>query len=730
MPDHDLASGRLTGPVEIRGRRAASRVLFGPHETNLGYRREISDSHVAYYARRAVGGAGVIVTEVASVHPSDHPYERAPLAADCRPGWAAVAAACRPHGPLVLAGLGHAGGQGSTAYSQLPLWGPSRVPDVVTREVPMVMEQPEIGALVDGFAAAATGAAAAGLDGVEINAGQHSLLRQFCSGLTNHRTDGYGAERGLLLREVLAVVRDALGPDRVLGLRLCVDELAPWAGITPEAGARLAVTVADAVDYLVPVRGSALSVSATRPDLHTTPGFLRETCATVRTAVRSRPGPGSQPVASPPLLVLQGSVVDPGTADAALSEGTADLVEMTRALISDPDLVRLIRAGTPERIRPCTLSNQRSLARDPRNPIVGDEAEPRSGHETTDPPVEGRDPVPREVLVVGGGPAGLEAARTLALRGHRARLHERERVLGGALRFAAAVHGRERIGVLLPWWERELGRLGVQVRTGVEVTAEDLDAAERTGAVVLLATGSRPPTPPALDIPVIAAAEFERTVLRTGSTSAAVAERIASVRPAAGPAATAPAAAPLTAPVAAGSVGARSVGAGPAAVVVLDPVGDWTGAGIAEQLAAAGVGCTLVTPDAVAGDQLGRTGDLAGANTRLERAGVTRALFCTLGTVTDGRALLADVHTGATREVPCDLVVDCSARLPEEALSGETLPETTLPGETPRPAGRYRLRAGDCVAPRTVAEAVREGRRAAMAIGAARPATVPGGAPR
>ncbi|MBW0104852.1 mycofactocin system FadH/OYE family oxidoreductase 1 [Pseudonocardia sp. KRD-291] len=646
----------MVTPIEIRGRRAPSRVVFGPHETNLGYRREISDAHVAYYARRAAGGAGVVVTETASVHPGDHPYERAPLAADARTGWAAVAEACRPHGTLVLAGLGHAGSQGSTAYSQLPLWGASRVPDVVTREVPMVMEQPEIDALVDGFGAAARGAAAAGLDGVEINAGQHSLLRQFCSGLTNHRADGYGVDRGRLLRETLSVVRAALGPGRVLGLRLCVDELAPWAGITPDVGAALAASVADVVDYVVPVRGSALSVSSTRPDLHTAPGFNRELCAAVR-------GTGS-------LVVLQGSVVDPTAAARALADGTADLVEMTRAQIADPDLVRLARDGAPERIRPCTLSNQVSLARDPRNPVVGDEAEPRSGHETTDPPVDGRDPLPRDVLVVGGGPAGLEAARTLALRGHRVRLHERDDVLGGALRPAAAVHGRERIGVLLPWWERELERLGVAAHLGVEVTAQDLDAAERAGAAVLLATGSRPAPPGFVsDVPVVPAAEFEHAVLTAGSTSAAVA-------------------------LAAGS---------PAAVVVFDPVGDWTGVGVAEQLAVAGVSCTLVTPDAVAGDQLGRTGDLADANARLERAGVTRALFSTLRTVTDGRALLADIHTGATCELPCDLVVDCSARLPEEPLWT---------------AGRHRLRAGDCVAPRTLAEAVREGRRAAFVIGA------------
>ncbi|HEY7938922.1 MAG TPA: 2,4-dienoyl-CoA reductase, partial [Acidimicrobiales bacterium] len=188
---------KLLEPLPLGGRTAPNRLLFGPHETNLGERRAVSDRHVAYYRRRAAGGAGVVVVEEASVHPSDWPYERCPLAADCGPGWRAVADAVHGagEGTLVLAGLGHAGGQGSSAYSQAPLWAPSRVPEVNSREVPKWMEADDIAAVIEGFGAAARLAVASGLDGVEVNAGQFSLVRQFLSGLTNQRGDEWGTDK-------------------------------------------------------------------------------------------------------------------------------------------------------------------------------------------------------------------------------------------------------------------------------------------------------------------------------------------------------------------------------------------------------------------------------------------------------------------------------------------------------------------------------------------------------
>ena len=629
---------RLLEPLALGPRTAPNRVLFGPHVTNLGDDdRRYTGRHVAYYERRARGRCGTIVLEGASVHESDWPYERAPLASEAEDGWAAIVAACRPHGALVLASLDHAGGQGSSAYSQRPLWAPSRVPEVATREVPKWMEPADIAAVVDGFTAAAERAVAAGCDGVEINAGQHSLVRQFLSGLTNQRGDEWGGDRLRFGRDVVAAVRRAAGADHVVGLRLSCDELAPWAGLTPEAAAGVAVAlVAEGVDYVVVVRGSIFSVEQTRPDFHQPAGFNVELAAGIREAL-------DVPV------VLQGSVVDIGQAEWALGGGDdparADAVEMTRAQIADPDLVAKLRAGAPERIRPCTRCNQTCQVRDARNPLVTCIGEPTSGRETEDPEWTGPATRPRRVTVVGGGPAGLEAARVAAARGHEVTLVERTGRLGGL----AAVAGPN--AALVEWQAGEIARLGVAVR----LEHEELPEAD----AVVQCTGSVP-----------GVHEYE---LADGAAPLDVADlrRGTAVLPEDGD------------------------------VVLLDPIGGPIAVALAEEL---GPRAVLVTQDQIAGNELARSGDLAPANVRLAQRGVRierRSIVLAVAAGRDGvgaEVLLRDRFSGERRTLAVAAVVDCGFRLPSEPMPGAT------------------VRAGDCIAPRTVHEAVLEGRRAALAI--------------
>jgi mycofactocin system FadH/OYE family oxidoreductase 1 len=648
-----------------------NRIVFGPHETNLGQGRSISKGHVAYYSERARGGTGLVVIEEASVHDSDWPYERAPLASQCPEGWAKVAAGCHEHGALVVAGLGHSGGQGSSAYSQDALWAPSAVPDVATREVPKAMEEEEIEALVAGFGSAATAAVASGLDGVEVNAGQWSLLRQFLSPLTNHRGDRYGTERTRLVSEVLHAVREAVG-DEILGLRISLDELAPWAGIVPEAGAALLVelcAVAEGrrqlVDYVTIVRGSAYGTGATRPDGNSPAGFGRSLAEHARRVL-----------AIEVAVFAQGSIVDIEMADDIVSQGQADAVEMTRAQIADPWLSRKAATGSGglASIRPCVLCNQQCQVRDVRNPIVSCVTEPRSGHELTDPdPVGlGKQGALRatgeadraRLLVVGGGPAGLECARVAALGGLSVRLVEREANLGGMVTAAVCrMPGHERFSNIVSFLVAECERAGVEMVTGHEVTIEEIDGSDCSA---VFCTGSRP------------------------------GRRTYEVVP------------PVTVLTAAEVLAAEHSEGLPETVVVWDPIGGPIGVAVALVLAGLAGSVALVTPDFVAGEQLARTGDLAPGNVRLARAGVEIVKHCVVSSVGMDAVVVEDRFGGGQRSFAGAICVDAGHRLPEDTLYGSTAGM--------EPGDRSLLVAGDAVAPRTVHEAVLEGRRAAFEV--------------
>ena len=640
---------RLLEPLDIGGRRAPSRLMFGPHVTNLGDDdRSFTERHTAYYAARARGGCGVIVLEGASVHDSDWPYERAPLASQCADGWKAIAEAVHEHGALAIASLDHAGGQGSSAYSQTPLWAPSRVPEVNTREVPKWMEEADIAAVIAGFGDAAATAMASGLDGVEINAGQHSLVRQFMSGLTNHRGDQWGADKLLFARTVIATVRQRIdlidGPRPVLGLRLSCDELAPWAGITPEMAPGIAAELATlGLDYIVVVRGAIFSAEKTRPDFHEPTGFNIDVCRAVKAAV-----PESTRV------FLQGSIVDVGQAEWALQDGVSDAVEMTRAHIADPEIAVKVQWDKTDRIRPCLRCNQACQVRDARNPIVSCVVEPSSGHEKNDPHWYDPTSMPRKVLVIGGGPAGLEAARIAATRGHQVTITESSHELGGVALHAGP--GRP----FVEWLMNEVELLGLTVETGV--TPDRLRELVSAYQSVVQATGSRRGTP---DYSV---------------ANGVTVHDIADVRR--------------------GSVTLPEHGT----IVVLDPIGGPIGVALAEELGSRAV---LVTPDNIAGNELSRTGDLAPANVRLAQRGADirrRSIVRGVERAGDGIAVrLQDRFSGEVTVVDAAAVVDAGFRLPNETI-------TDAKGQSIGTA------IGDCVAPRTLLEAVLEARRAVLAI--------------
>ncbi|MFO1146169.1 MAG: FAD-dependent oxidoreductase [Rhodospirillales bacterium] len=646
----------LFTPLPLGRREAASRFVFAAHQTNFATHHRFEKRHAAYYGARAAGGAGLIVLEGSVVHPSDWPYEYAIFGYDAGvvAGYRLVADAIHRHGALALAHLTHSGMQGSSHYSQLPLWAPSPVPEVNSREIPKEMEEEDIAAVIDGFVTATGYAMAGGLDGVEINAGQDSLIRQFLSPLTNQRADGWGGDlenRLRLLRAVLQKVRGVIG-DGVLGLRLVGDEYAPWAGIKPEDAVEIARLLAadGGLDFIAVTSGSIYSGHLTRPGLYAPPGFAAHLAAGIKAAV-------GLPV------FAQGSIVDPGMAAGLVARGEADAVEMTRALIADPELPAKVRAGNMAAVRPCVLSNQDNVVGLVQNPRLSCVNNPAAGYEGTPEfaPLN-RAPVRYRVLVVGGGPAGLEAARVAALRGHGVVLCEQGDRLGGSLRLAAMAPGRERLALAVDWLEAEVRRLHVTIRTDAAITLGDVQAEEPDAVIV--AVGGKPGILP-------------RIAFTDGM--------------------------PVLNPR---QIMAGELTASPGRAVVLDAIGDHRGMGVAEWLCDRGWRVEVVTRDMFVGQRLTASQELTPWNQRAAAKAIAFRPQVAVQTV-DGRSVCGIDTFDRTPVVidAVDLVVPVAHEVPDEDLYFAL-----------KDAGVRVFRAGDCVAPRSMASAILEGYRAGREV--------------
>ncbi|SDN80768.1 Pyridine nucleotide-disulphide oxidoreductase [Klenkia soli] len=460
---------QILEPLVVRGRTLPSRVVSCAHLTNLAVDRLPSPAQTSYYAARAAGGAGLVITEEQAVDPADQPYEKVVDGTDpaVAPRYREIADAVHGHGGLVVAQLNHNGGQGSSLHPRVPLVAPSPLADPLFGEVPRQATAADLAGVVAGFALVAGHVRAGGLDGVELQASQSSLLRAFLSRRANRRADGYGRDRDRLLLEVVAAVRAALGPDLLLGVRLAVHE--PDGTTTEDAVAtahRLAVT--GAVDWLSTTVGVATeSLFLVEPSMATAHGYALPLAARLREA--------GLPV------IGVGRVTTPEQAEAALAH--CDLVGVVRGQVADPDFVAKARRGEP--VRACTGCNECAAG-------IG-AGRPMRCVQTLGPvPVPLRGPG-RRVVVVGGGPAGLRTAALAAAHGHRVTLVEAADRLGGQLLLAAAAPGRGELAGVVDADTRECARSGVEVRTGTRATPELL--ADLRPDVVVLAIGAVPARP-------------------------------------------------------------------------------------------------------------------------------------------------------------------------------------------------------------------------------------------
>src|SRR5262252_8648384 len=471
MAERFLWSPIRLGPVTVR-----NRIVFSAHLTNYARDGLPTGQHAAYYAARAAGGAGLIITEEHSTHPTDWPYEKLihGFHRDVIPGYRRITDAVHRHGVPIFAQINHNGGQASGMYSRLPVWAPSPVPDPLFREVPKAVTEAEIGEIVAGYATVAGHCVEGGFDGVELQCSHSSIVRGFLSPATNTRTDAYGGSlpaRARILLEIIDAVREAIGLDHALGVRICGDELIEGGSTLAEAVevARM-VEATGQVDYINTSIGVATAtLFMIEASMSIPPGYALFIANAMRRAV-------SLPV------IGVGRIKDPVQAERALADGHCDLVGVVRGQIADPDFAAKARSGHATEIRTCLSCNQECVGRMGLNRWLGCIENPRTGREAVPLPPPSRRS--RQVIVVGGGPAGLQAAATAAQRGHHVTLLERQPRTGGQVAVAASVPSRAEFLDVVRNLAAECQRHGVTVRTGVEATAQWL-LGELPVAVVL-----------------------------------------------------------------------------------------------------------------------------------------------------------------------------------------------------------------------------------------------------
>ncbi|PUA16715.1 NADH:flavin oxidoreductase [Glaciimonas sp. PCH181] len=446
------------------------------------------ERYIRYYEEKAKGGLGLAICGGSSVVSIDSPqgwWKSVNLTTDkvIEP-LSRLAEAMHRHGAKIMIQATHMGRRSSWHGENWPhLLTPSGIREPVHRGNAKMIEIEEIRRVIADFAAAAKRVKAAGMDGIEISAAHQQLIDQFWSPRVNHRTDEYGGSLENRMRfgvEVLTAVRAAVGPDFCVGMRMCGDEFHED-GIDHETAKQIAKAMSETglIDFL--------SVVGSGADTHNTlvncmPPMALPPEPFVHLAA------GIKTVSKVPVMHAQ-SIRDAGQAERILATGMVDLVGMTRGQIADPHMVIKIRDGREDEIKQCVGANY-CIDRQYNGLDVLCIQNAATSREETMPHIIAKSHGPkRKVVVVGAGPAGLEAARVARERGHDVVLFERSDAVGGQINLAAKAPQREQMAGIVRWFDMETKRLGVDRRLGVDAD-EAMILAEQPDIIVLATGGS------------------------------------------------------------------------------------------------------------------------------------------------------------------------------------------------------------------------------------------------
>lgn len=475
----------LLEPFELRHLTLRNRVVSTSHEPAYGEAGMPTDRYRAYHVAKARGGVGLTMIGGSAVVAPDSPPSFGNLLLyrdEIVPWLQRLSDEVHDEGAAVMCQVTHLGRRTSNYTGDwLPVVYPSRSRESQHRAFPKIAEPWDLARIVKAYADAARRCQDGGLDGIEIESYSH-LFDSFLSPVTNDRDDAFGGDperRMTFPRQVIQAIRAAVGPDFIIGVRMAMDEDDPDGLHAEDTVAALRTLVTDGVDFLSVIKGtldSDANLARTIPSMGTPSAPYLDFAGQIRRAVD--------------IPVMHAArISDVATARHAIRDGLLDLVGMTRAQLADPYLVAKIREGDEDRIRPCVGASYclDSLYASGDAKCIHN---PATGRELTLSHVIAPSPAPRKAVVIGAGPAGLEAARVLGERGHRVVIFEAADRPGGQILLAAASPRRRDLTGIIDWRVAEAKHGNVEFRCGVYAEAAQVLAEEPD--IVIVATGGVP----------------------------------------------------------------------------------------------------------------------------------------------------------------------------------------------------------------------------------------------
>ncbi|MGC1404232.1 MAG: NAD(P)/FAD-dependent oxidoreductase [Thermodesulfobacteriota bacterium] len=467
---------KLFQPFQLKNLSLRNRIIMAPMLSRLCDPEGIvSPKLIDYYAERARGGVGLVIVEYCYTDQKESKANQGQLGAyDDRliTGLGDLAEAIQEWGAKAVLQICHAGRSTSSRFMGLQPIAPSAMPGY-SGEQAREMTLEEIEAVSESFARAAQRARDAGFDGVELHGAHGYLMAQFLSPYTNRRSDGYGQDRGLFALQTLERVRHRVGGAFLVGYRISGEEFIPG-GITLKETRAFAKRLAgQGIDYLHVSGGMIETAQHFVIPMYFSKGHLLNLAEGIKAEV-------------PIPVIAVGAIHDLNLAETALQNNQADLIAMGRALIADPELPNKGKAGRREDIRACLRCNEGCSSRVPKgltqrcavNAEVGRERSMRI-HPVSHP---------KRVCIIGGGPAGMEAARVLALRKHRVTLIEKEKELGGLLRYAAVPDFKDELKDFVNYLKVQVQKLGVEIILNQRASLDSVR--ELKPEAIVLAAGS------------------------------------------------------------------------------------------------------------------------------------------------------------------------------------------------------------------------------------------------